>query len=344
MRFDTDVQILLYLGVPDGQEDIKMDVKPGIPQDTLRNWQRVVDLMASLASTPAGLIMRVESTAEIRVVVASNTEGNAWKPGEQCRLVGSGLYCEEVIRRGDSLLVPDALKDPDWDSNPDIELGMTFYLGFPLLWPDGEPFGTICVLDLTPDNRAIECKKLIAQFKKVVENDLKLLVEIADRKRAGRELTNIKKKLEAQVISRTQRLEEVNTALKVLLREYELTKKEIEASILVNLNELIIPNLHRARKCKDNVKKKHYLDLVESGLQDITSSFSSELIHAFSNLTPAEVQVANLIRQGKKTKEIANFLNTATSTIDYHRSNIRKKMGISNRSTNLNIHLTSKLN
>lgn len=320
-----------------------MNAKPVIPLDTLDNWQRVVDLIASLANTPAGLIMRVESTAEISVLVSSNSKGNVWTAGDKSKL-GSGLYCEEVIRRGDSLLVPDALKDPGWDSNPDIELGMSFYLGFPLLWPDGQAFGTICVLDSSDNRQAIQCKKLIAQFKKVVENDLKLLVEIAERNQAEQELTKIKRQLEERVISRTQRLEEVNTALKVLLREYQLTKKNLEGSMLANLNELIIPNLHQARKCNDHLKKRQYLDLVESALEDVTSSFSSELVHEFSNLTRAEIQVANLIRKGKKTKEIASFLHTATSTIDYHRANIRKKVGISNCSTSLNTYLISRLN
>ncbi len=320
-----------------------MVYKPDIPTETIENWQRIVDLMAKTTNTPAGLIMRLESEKTISVFVASATDGNVWKAGDSCPY-DPGLYCEEVIRRGDSLLVPNALNDPDWDENPDIDLGMTFYLGFPLYWPDGEPFGTICVLDVNDTNDAVKCRDLMEQFKKIVETDLKLLVEISERKAAQTELLGIKKNLEKRVADRTKRLKEVNTALKVLLREYELTKKEVESSMLANINELIIPNLHKAMRVKDESKRTRCLELVESGLRNITCSFSSELVQHCNNLTPTEIQVANLIRQGKKTKEIADHLNTATSTVSFHRANIRRKMGLSSRTLSLHSHLISKLN
>ena len=319
-----------------------MDIKPAIPEETIQNWQRIVDLMAKLTDTPAGLIMRLAPTKTINVFVASNTEGNVWKKGDHCSF-DPGVYCESVIRHGDPLFVPDALKDPDWCDNPDMKFEMSFYLGYPLLWPDGKAFGTICVLDTSSDNNAIQCKDLIAQFKKIVESDLNLLVEVAERKQAQAQLMEIQRELENRVKRRTRRLEEVNTALKVLLKEHEETKKELESSMLVNINELIIPNLHRAMKCNDTNKQDHYLDLVESGLMEITSSFSIELVQHFANLTPAEIQIINLIRQGKRTKEIASHLHTATSTVDYHRANIRKKMGLSNSSTSLNTHLNTTL-
>ncbi len=199
------------------------------------------------------------------------------------------------------------------------------------------------MLDQSDSNDAIECKQLIGQFKKVVENDLKLLVEVAERKQAQAQLMEIKKSLESRVINRTKRLEEVNTALKVLLHEHELTKKELESSMLANINELILPNLHKATKTQDNANRNQYLGLIESGLREITSTFSSELVQKYSNLTPTEIRVANLIRQGKKTKEIATCMNTATSTIDFHRANLRKKIGISDRSITLRSHLSSSI-
>lgn len=320
-----------------------METKPEIPEHTLESWQKVVNLMAELTATPAGLIMRLEPNDLLGVLVASQSIGNVWKPGDSCAFE-SGVYCEEVVRSGDCLLVPDALIEPEWKNNPDMELGMSFYLGFPLLWPDGEPFGTICVLDSKSDNNAVPCKELIAQFGKVVENDLARLIEIQQKEHAQQSLIQIKTELENRVINRTRRLEEVNTALKVLLREHEETRSEIEASMLVNISELIIPNLHKARKCNDPQQRLHYLDLAEAELRNITSSFSSDLLQNFSDLTRTELQVADLIRQGKRTKEIADFLNTATSTIDYHRANIRKKMGLSKSSSSLNTFLTSRLN
>lgn len=315
-----------------------MDIKPVLPAQILENWQRVVNLMSTLTNTPAGLIMRLESEESIRVLVASENKTNIWKFGDHCHFV-NGVYCEKVIRSGKSLFVADALKDKEWETNPDVELGMTFYLGFPLYWPDGEVFGTICVLDKSDDNSAKACTELVEQFGKVVESDLKLLLEVAMRKRATEELQNIKRQLEATVLRRTERLEDANAALKIVLQEYKQTEKELHASVYANIDELVLPNLHKAQKSQSTAKRNQYLELVEAGLKEITCSFSGELLEKYPKLTPAETQVANLIRQGKKTKEIARFLNIATSTIDYHRANIRKKMGLLNTSTSLNTQL-----
>ena len=65
--------------------------------------------------------------------------------------------------------------------------------------------------------------------------------------------------------------------------------------------------------------------------------FSSKL----SKLSPAEIQVANFVKMGKITREIADLLNLSTKTIDCHRDSIRRKMGINNRKINLRSYLAS---
>jgi DNA-binding CsgD family transcriptional regulator len=234
--------------------------------------------------------------------------------------------------------VPDAAKDSDWKNNPDMELGMSFYLGYPLVWPDGEVFGTICVLDSHDNKKAITCKDLIFQFKKVVDTDLKMLVEIEIRKQTQIELLEAQVELEQRVEARTRDLRDANTALRVLAENNSSAKVELESSMLANINELIIPYLHNLKKCEMRYEQYQYVDLIESSLREITSDFSHHLIQKYSNLTPTEVQVINLIRQGKKTKEIAQCMNTATSTIDFHRNNIRKKIGLTHRRTSLQSH------
>jgi len=116
-----------------------------IPEIVLENWQIMADLLAGIANVPAALIMRVHGR-EIEVFVASHGAANVYHPGEKAPL-DTGLYCETVMSTRQKLLVPNALKDPDWDHNPDIELGMISYCGLPLTWPTGELFGTLCVLD-----------------------------------------------------------------------------------------------------------------------------------------------------------------------------------------------------
>jgi GAF domain-containing protein len=85
-------------------------------------------------------------TPNIKVFVSSESKGNPYEPNEVASL-NTGLYCETVMNTRKPLLVPDALTDEVWKSNPDIKLGMISYLGMPIVWPGGEIFGTICVLD-----------------------------------------------------------------------------------------------------------------------------------------------------------------------------------------------------
>ena len=144
----------------------------------LANWQNVVDMAAELLSVPAGLIMRCHGD-EIEVLVASASPGNPYHPGEKELLPGSGLYCETVIKTRQMLLVPNALQDEKWRNNPDIKLGMISYLGYPIFLPQGEVFGTICVLDIKGNTYSETYKKLLLQFKELIEAHLQLLFTTA---------------------------------------------------------------------------------------------------------------------------------------------------------------------
>jgi hypothetical protein len=145
-----------------------------IPNWTLEKWQTIVDTMAELVSVPAGLIMRING-AHIGCLIASRTPGNPYHPGDSEHLCHSGLYCETVINSRNRLLVPNALTDPHWENNPDIKLNMISYLGFPLFWPDARPFGTICVLDCKSNSYSDTYKRLIEQFREVIEHHLALI-------------------------------------------------------------------------------------------------------------------------------------------------------------------------
>jgi GAF domain-containing protein len=144
----------------------------------LGKWQNVVDIVAELLTVPAGLIMRCQGR-EIEVLVASASPGNPYHPGEKELLPGSGLYCETVIKTRRMLLVPNALHDEKWRNNPDIKLGMISYLGYPILLPQGEVFGTICVLDIKGNAYSETHKKLLLEFKELIEAHLELLFTAA---------------------------------------------------------------------------------------------------------------------------------------------------------------------
>ena len=118
---------------------------PRVPSEIVTKWQEIVDLLAEIIHVPAALVMQAEPP-HITVLAASESQGNPYERGEVADL-NPGLYCATVMKTRRPLLVPDALADEEWKSNPDIKLGMTSYLGFPISWPNGNVFGTICVLD-----------------------------------------------------------------------------------------------------------------------------------------------------------------------------------------------------
>jgi transcriptional regulator with GAF, ATPase, and Fis domain len=145
-----------------------------VPPEILEKWQNIVDIMAELIRVPAALIMRIVDT-DIEVFVSSRSQGNPYNPGDHERLFGSGLYCETVIKTNEKLLVPNAFNDEQWKTNPDIKLNMISYLGFPILLPDGKPFGTICVLDEKENAHSELFENLIRNFREIIQSQLGLI-------------------------------------------------------------------------------------------------------------------------------------------------------------------------
>jgi len=149
------------------------------------------------------------------------------------------------------------------------------------------------------------------------------------------------KEKERELGIKAKNLEEMNTALKVLLKKREQDKIELEEKVLLNIKELVLPYLDKIKKGGLDKSQSAYADILESHLKEIISSFSYRLSSTYLNLTPAEINVANLVKQGKTNKEIAELLHIATRTAAFHRERIRQKLGIKNKKTNLKSYLTS---
>ncbi|WP_455202593.1 PAS domain S-box protein [Kaarinaea lacus] len=148
-------------------------IKPLISDEVVIKWQGILDLIAQKLGVPASRITRIESL-QLEIFVTSATEGNPYRKGEGLKLDGR-IYCGSVILNDAPLLVPTAQYDPKWNNKPDKALGMISYLGFPLHWPDGEIFGTLCVFDSKENHYSDEHRDLLAEFKLVIESDLKKL-------------------------------------------------------------------------------------------------------------------------------------------------------------------------
>jgi PAS domain S-box-containing protein len=172
--------------------------------------------------------------------------------------------------------------------------------------------------------------------------------DITERQQNHRALQSVREELEYRVKQRTreleekaQNLEEVNTALKVLLKRLDEDKKVLEEKVLFNVRQFIEPTLEKLKNSRFTERQKNLLDILESNLNEIISPFAHRLSNSFVKLTPTEIQVANFIRQGKSTKEIADMMNLSPKTVEFHRDNIRTKIGIKNKKINLRTHLMS---
>jgi PAS domain S-box-containing protein len=162
-------------------------------------------------------------------------------------------------------------------------------------------------------------------------------LDITERKRTE----EILKERERELEIKAGNLEELNTALKVLLKKREEDKIELEEKVLLNIKELVLPYLERIKRSGLDKSQHAYADILESHLKEIVSSFSYRLSSSYLNLTPTEINVANLVKQGKTNKEIAELLNVSTRTAAFHRERIREKLGIKNQKTNLRSYLLS---
>jgi PAS domain S-box-containing protein len=149
------------------------------------------------------------------------------------------------------------------------------------------------------------------------------------------------KQAEEELEKERKSLEEVNIALKVLLRESSQTKDDLEENMRTNIKNLLLPYLTELESRLSTEEETFFIDIIKSNIDEITSSFSRRLAFEYSELTPREIQVADLIRQGRTNKEIARLLGITSSAVDFHRRNLRIKFKIKGKKTNLRSHLLS---
>ncbi len=154
------------------------------------------------------------------------------------------------------------------------------------------------------------------------------------------DITELKEK-EEELTIKSQSLEDLNAALRVMLKQREQDREELEKTLLGNVKEFVLPYIEKLRNGRIENNDMTYVNLIESSLNEILSPFSRKLSARFTQLTPKEIQVANLIKDGKSSKEIAQLLNVSSGAIDVDRYRIRTKLGINNKKANLRSHLTS---
>jgi PAS domain S-box-containing protein len=215
----------------------------------------------------------------------------------------------------------------------DVQLSSCLYMD-----DQGEKVGNIVTLrDITARKKAERAlRNYQDQLEELVqERTAELAMEVEERRRAEQALLQREEELEAQ----SQHLGEVNTALRVLLKQRGEDKVELQDSVLSNIKELVSPYLDQVKKTGLTTRQKTLLRIIESNLDNIVSPFINRISNKFGNFTPTEIRVANLIREGRTNKEIGDLMSISKNTVLYHRHNIRKKLKLTNTSINLRSHL-----
>jgi signal transduction histidine kinase len=247
---------------------ISSNSKPDILPQLLSKWQSLIDITAKIVNVPSGLIMKLNES-NIEVYLKSMTDGNPYKTGEKADLI-YGLYCETVIGTQKELLVPDATKSLVWkDNNPDIDLNMISYLGYPINWPDGEVFGTVCLLDSKENHYNQYYRELLYQLKLHIETDLELLLKNQTLQKSNVELekmNQIKTKF-LSLISHDIRggMGALNTLIKLSIDHFG----EMDNSELLVLLKLINQNISTTHATLENL-----LDWSKNDMLDIKPKWS----------------------------------------------------------------------
>ena len=176
--------------------------------------------------------------------------------------------------------------------------------------------------------------------------DIVSIRDITERQQMARALREAHDELEQRVEERTRELElktksleELNTAMKVLLKKREEDKIEVEQNVMTNVRELISPYFDKINETKLDDHQKAFLNIVESNLNEIVSPFTRKLSLKYMNLTPREIQIVNMIKIGYQSKKIAKIMKVSPRTIDTHRKNIRSKIGLGHKRANLRSHI-----
>jgi DNA-binding CsgD family transcriptional regulator/signal transduction protein with GAF and PtsI domain len=339
--------------------------------DPKANINTIVEKASELLETRCSLYSRLEDQDRLLCTRAACN----LPPGFDRAKIPDGHICfEETINATDK---PVAIEDIEKTSYAETDLnftkcGLKSYLGFPITSKNGT-IGSLCVMDdkIRPfgaeelqiiailakalsleearlsENRKLEArlrkhrdqlKKLVKQHNTTLSRtNKKLRLEKEDHKRT---LTLLEEK-EKELSHKNIELEKINLALTVLSKKKAEEINELEESLLCNVRKLVDPVIDKLKNSGLNRVQKKWMSALESVLNEITSPLSKCLSSLHYMLTPSEIKVAGYIKLDKTNKEIAELLGISCRTVEVHRSNLRKKMGIKNRKVNLRIQLLS---
>lgn len=148
---------------------------PIVKDEYFQQWQELLDLFAEFMEVPAVLLTNVDDMNQLFVMIKNRSAANPYQINKKFKLPGSGRYCEHVICQQQTLFVANANETPEWKDKYDAQLGMINYLGVPVTWPNGDAFGTLCVLDTKTHYYTELQLKMMVQLRNIFEAHLDIL-------------------------------------------------------------------------------------------------------------------------------------------------------------------------
>ena len=290
--------------------------KPEIPQAALEQWQGMVDVMGAVCEVQAALLTKL-IPSELEVVVAADLDGNPYRRGERSSL-NTGLYCETVIDTRNLLVVPDALKDPKWRNNPDIEHGFTCYVGYPLIWPDGEMFGTICAMDTKEESANSLVIKYVKSFQETIKSYLESLYEIRKRQFMEDELREREKQYRIVAETSPDWIWTMDTNGGITYSNPTVTRLlGIQASDVIFMNILDFMHPEDRGRCEETFRRRledrkgwdrlEFQWLNTDGSVRVTESSGSPLLDASGNVIGFSVVDRDVTEKKRLEREIEKF-------------------------------------
>lgn len=166
--------------------------------------------------------------------------------------------------------------------------------------------------------------------------ELRLTIEALElSNQKYRETTQQLQKAEAALAEKAEDLTGTNQALQELMRKNDEDRREVERKVMFAAHEMIEPYLDKLEKSPLDDYQQSFLKIIRTNLGEIVAPFMKDLAHKYFRLSPTELNIANLIRQGTSTKDIADQLKLTKRNVDFYRDRIREKIGIKNTKANL---------
>ncbi len=139
----------------------------------------------------------------------------------------------------------------------------------------------------------------------------------------------------------SEKLKDLQVAFNVILEKQSDDRKNMEENIRTNLKHRVFPEIEKLKNARLDTRARQSIETIEDRLHQIVSPLTAKLSSAKYGLTATEVKVADRVKEGRTNDEIADVLNMSVKTVEYHRNNIRKKLGIKHTKTNLYVQLNS---